>query len=132
MPEFNFESDVRWGDMDAFGHVSNVVYLRYIEDCRADWFSQAMPKWQATESGPVVANTNINYRTPIVWPARVRTTLKPGEPGRSSLKLNFEIRDADPEKNTLYADAVVIMVWIDKEKREPVPLPDSIRRVAGN
>jgi len=127
VPEFACENEVRWGDMDAFGHVSNVTYLRYIEDCRGAWFSKLLPKWQTTDTGPVVANTNINYRTPIVWPARVRTLLTPAEPGRSSLKLRFEIRDADSEKDTLYADAVVTLVWIDKEKGEPVPLPDPIR-----
>lgn len=26
-----FEQRVAWGDMDAFGHVNNVIYYRYIE-----------------------------------------------------------------------------------------------------
>lgn len=29
-----FEQRVAWGDMDAFGHVNNVIYYRYIESAR--------------------------------------------------------------------------------------------------
>ena len=29
---------VRWGDMDAMGHVNNAVYFRYLETVRIDWF----------------------------------------------------------------------------------------------
>ena len=29
---------IRWGDMDAMGHVNNTVYFRYLETVRIDWF----------------------------------------------------------------------------------------------
>ncbi len=31
---------VIWGDMDAFGHINNVIYLRYFEQARVDWFAK--------------------------------------------------------------------------------------------
>ena len=31
---------IRWGDMDAFGHVNNTVYFRYMEQVRISWFEQ--------------------------------------------------------------------------------------------
>ena len=31
---------VRWGDMDAYNHVNNTVYFRYMEQCRLEWFAR--------------------------------------------------------------------------------------------
>ena len=31
---------VRWGDMDAYGHVNNTVYFRYMEQVRVEWLEQ--------------------------------------------------------------------------------------------
>ena len=28
---------LRWGDMDAMGHINNTLYFRYMESCRLDW-----------------------------------------------------------------------------------------------
>jgi len=131
MSEFKIQLPVRWGDMNKFGHVSNVVFLRYIEDCRAQWMDSVPSHWQGSEAGPVVANININFRRPLYWPETVEVTLNPLSPGRSSIKLEHEIRSS-PEKGgevTVYADATCTLVWIDKKDGEPVPLPTSIREL---
>lgn len=144
MSEFRIELDVRWGDVDSFGHVNNAVFLAYLEECRSQWMDSVPCHWQDGDAGPVVANININYRRPIHWPERVAVTLKPASPGRSSIKLESEIRSApagegpkkgdnkkgDRENPVLYADATVTLVWIDKKSGESVPLPGSIRDLA--
>lgn len=131
MSEFKITLSVRWGDMDSFGHVSNAVYLRYLEECRARWMESVPSHWQGEETGPVVANININYRQPLHWPAEIEVSLRPLSPGRSSIKLEHEIRSADGKGRTaaLYADATCTLVWIDKKSGEPVPLPTSIREL---
>ena len=132
MSEFRVELDVRWGDVDSFGHVNNAVFLAYLEECRSKWMSSVPCHWQEGEAGPIVANVNINYRRPIHWPARIAVTLKPASPGRSSIKLESEIRSVptdDKQKPVLYADSIVTLVWIDKKSGESVPLPTSIREL---
>lgn len=132
MSEFRVELDVRWGDVDAFGHVNNAVFLAYLEECRSEWMNSVPCHWQEAESGPIVANVNINYRRPIHWPARILVTLKPDSPGRSSIKLESEIRSVPIDakrKSVLYADSTVTLVWIDKKSGESVPLPASIREL---
>jgi acyl-CoA thioester hydrolase len=37
---FEMSMPIRWGDMDAFGHVNNTVYFRYMEQARISWFEQ--------------------------------------------------------------------------------------------
>jgi acyl-CoA thioester hydrolase len=133
MAEFSVELDVRWGDLDAFGHVNNATFLAYLEQCRSAWMNTVPCHWQEGDAGPVVANVNINYRRPLHWPERVTVSLKPESPGRSSIKLNCAIRSipADAKSdNLLFADATVTLVWIDKKSGESVPLPGSIRELA--
>ena len=31
---------MRWGDMDAMGHINNTLYFRYLEIARVDWLHQ--------------------------------------------------------------------------------------------
>lgn len=134
MSSFRIKISVRWGDLDAFNHVGNASYLRYLEECRAQWMDSVASHWQDGDSGPVVANTTINYRRPILWPATIEVSLKPLSPGRSSIKLEHEIRavsSQDGEPGKLYADATTTLVWVDKKKGESVPLPISIRDLAG-
>ncbi len=133
MSEFRIKMSVRWGDLDAFNHVSNVTYLRYLEECRARWMNSVPSHWQDGEIGPVVANMNINYRRPIIWPAEIEIRTQPLSPGRSSIKLEHEIRapsGQDDKPGELYADATTTLVWIDKKTGESVPLPTSIRGLA--
>lgn len=133
MSEFKIRLNVRWGDVDSFGHVNNAAYLAYLEECRSRWMSSVPSHWEDGETGPVVANININYRRPIHWPEHLEVTLKPQAPGRSSIKLDSEIRsipENDDDEPVLYADARVTLVWIDKQSGEPVPLPGVIRQTA--
>ncbi|MDT8408704.1 MAG: thioesterase family protein [Wenzhouxiangellaceae bacterium] len=132
MSEFRIELDVRWGDVDSFGHVNNAVFLSYLEQCRSEWMDTVPCHWQQGETGPVVASININYRRPVHWPARLEVTLKPASPGRSSIKLASEVRsipNGDKQKPVLFADATVTLVWIDRKSGESVPLPTSIREL---
>ncbi len=131
MAEFSITLPVRWGDMDSFGHVSNVVYLRYLEDCRAQWTEHLASDWQEGETGPVVANININYRRPLYWPGEIEITLTPRAPGRSSITIEHQIRSRPDQAGqaALYADASCTLVWINKTTGKPVPLPDSFREL---
>jgi acyl-CoA thioester hydrolase len=133
MSEFSIEVDVRWADIDSFGHANNAVFLTFLEECRSRWMETVPSHWQDGETGPVVASIHINYRRPVHWPASVQITLKPDSPGRSSIKLHSEIRSADSDKAgepVLFADAAVTLVWIDRKSGESVPLPSSIRELA--
>lgn len=135
MTEFAIELDVRWGDMDSFGHVNNAAFLSYLEQVRTLWLKRVGCGLDDAESGPVVANINLNYRQVLNWPERLKVTLKPESPGRSSMKLQSEILSVVGEQDvqpTLYADGTVTIVWIDKKTGESVPLPNAIRQQAAS
>lgn len=47
---------VRWGDMDAMGHVNNTAYSRYLETARIEWLVSLGCKPDLHAQGPVIGN----------------------------------------------------------------------------
>jgi acyl-CoA thioester hydrolase len=117
---------IRWGDMDAMGHVNNTVYFRYMEQARISWFASLVPAkeaWQST--GIVIVNASCNYKRPITYPGSVEAKLFAGAPGGSSVPTFYELRvDAEPEP---YADGAAVVVFVDMKTQKPARIPDSIR-----
>jgi acyl-CoA thioester hydrolase len=118
---------IRWGDMDAMGHVNNTVYFRYMEQARISWFEALVPEeaaWQST--GIVIVNASCNYKRPITYPGTVEIRLFVGAPGGSSVPTSYELRvDADPVP---YADGAAVVVFVDMRSQKPARIPDAIRQ----
>jgi len=117
---------VRWGDMDALGHVNNAAYFTYFEQCRIAWFDTLDPDLLSGRIGPVVVRANCNFRQRIVYPAELEVRMYAGETGRSSLVQLMEITTID-DPDTLLADGEIVLVWIDTDAGKSVPLPDQIQ-----
>jgi len=116
--------DVRWGDMDAFGHVNNSVYATYIEEARLRWFATIEGGWNDERIGPVVAANTINFRLPIGWPESLTITLWTERLGNSSVSLGFRMVG---KAGTHYADGSTVLVWIDKSAGKSIALPAGVR-----
>jgi acyl-CoA thioester hydrolase len=115
---------IRWGDMDAMGHVNNTVYFRYMEQARIGWFEALVPQAQAWKStGIVIVNASCNFRKPINYPGTVEVRLFSGPPGGSSVATYYDLS----VNQELYADGAATVVFIDMEKQKPMRIPDRIR-----
>ena len=123
---FRTEIAVRWGDLDAFNHVNNTNYLRYLEEARLRWLLTLDGPWMDAHVAPVVASALVNFRRPIAWPEAVVVELFVDRIGNSSFTLGHRILSA---KNTsaLYCDGHVVMVWFDKRSGNSAPLPECVR-----
>ena len=58
-----YRCPLRWSDMDAYGHVNNVVFLRYLEEARIDFLFRPDKDFK---QGSVVARHEIDYMRPLV------------------------------------------------------------------
>src|SRR5690348_9736179 len=67
------EVPVAWGEMDYYRHVNNVVYFRYFENARLEYFRRL--DWfeyeRVTGVGPILAATQARFRKPLTYPDRV-------------------------------------------------------------
>jgi hypothetical protein len=53
---------IRWGDMDAMGHVNNTIYFRYLEIVRLEWlYKVGAAANPSTEQGPLIVNAFCNF-----------------------------------------------------------------------
>ncbi len=118
---------MRWGDMDAMGHVNNTVYFRYAEQARIEWLESLGYGVDAgREETVVIINASCTFLVPITYPATVEVRLFVGKPGRSSLPTYYEMRVAGEE--TLYAEGAAKLVWFVPRTGRSAPLPEDIRR----
>ena len=118
---------MRWGDMDAYGHANNAVYLRYFEEARILWMTaQGTRGLVADGTGPVVANIFCNYYRPLEYPAEMLIQLYVTEPGRTSCDVWMAIERTD-QPGVVCADGGATLVWVDFAQQKPVALPQWIR-----
>ncbi len=115
---------IRWGDMDALGHVNNTVYFRYMEQARIDWLGSlaAQGLGYAKGQGPVIVDASCTFREPLVYPGDVEVRMFLCNAGRTSVGSTYELWKDD----RLYADGAAKIVWIDLATGRPTPLPDAI------
>ena len=118
---------IRWGDMDAMGHVNNTVYFRYMEQARISWFDALVPEEEAWKStGIVIANATCNFKRPFNYPGTVEIKVFTGAPGGSSVPTFYEMRLES--EAAVYADGEATVVFIDMKTQKPVRIPDEIRK----
>lgn len=118
-----FEQPVAWGDMDAFGHVNNTIYLRYFETARVRYF-EAVPElagFKGTEI-PVVATISCTYKRPVKYPDTLTIKVGVESMGKASLKMTCEMSSQQQQKVVAIAECTIVI--IDSTQGHSVRVPD--------
>jgi acyl-CoA thioester hydrolase len=123
----SIEIPVRWGDMDAYAHVNNTLYLRYMEEARVQLLDQMGFTLGDAQQGPVVVNLQSSFLQPVVYPDSIRVDCFAGEPGNSSFMTYYRL--FSNQQQALVCEGSAKIVWIDKQSNRSTPLPDAIRRM---
>jgi len=117
---------IRWGDMDAYGHVNNTVYFRFMEQARVEWIEALQVPVRPGGAGPVIINASCTFLIPMNYPGTVEVRTYADEPGRSSVQTHVEMRIEGEDK--IYAQGAAKVVWMDTQTGKSVPLPDHVRK----
>ena len=117
---------IRWGDMDAMGHVNNTAYFRYMEQLRIEWFAALGFAPDPGGQGPVIVDAHCTFVRELVYPGTVLARQFAGEVGRSSWQTWAELRRTD-DPGTVYAHGAARCVWVDYPRRRSAPLPAAAR-----
>jgi acyl-CoA thioester hydrolase len=115
---------LRWSDMDALGHINNSEYLRYFEQARIEFLSDAAAAGVPREAGLLVARHEVDYRKPMPYrrePVDVLTWID--RIGTTSFTFGHEVEADD----AVYARARTVIVCIDDDHR-PTPVPVALRK----
>ena len=145
---------IRWGDMDAMGHVNNASYFRYLETIRIDWMQSigcvfwgqspnspslaAGPKGAThgvaaklvsdpkKHEGPVIVNAFCNFYKQLEYPGNVLLKMYASDPGGSSFESWCTMERPD-NPGVVYAAGGATTVWVDFKAQKSRPLPDWLR-----
>jgi acyl-CoA thioester hydrolase len=99
--------------MDAYGHVNNVVFLRYLEEARIDFLFRPEKDFK---QGSVVARHEIDYKRQLVHRHHpVDVELWVTEIRAASFTLTYEVKDGDQ----VYVTASTVIVPFDFEAQRP-------------
>ncbi|MGE5468891.1 MAG: acyl-CoA thioesterase [Ignavibacteria bacterium] len=116
---------IRWGDMDALGHVNNTVYFRYMEQARVEWLDAlGFDLGAVHDEGVVIVNASCTFLLPLTYPGDVEVRMFFDKPGRSSLQTHYELRKRG--EDTVYAEGAAKVVWINQATGKSAPWPDWI------
>jgi len=125
---FWWSETVRWGDMDALGHVNNVVYLQYLESARIGFFEakgRNSVDIGATGQGPVVVSQTFNYRRQLRYPAEVEVGVACNEVRRRSFVLSYGVFRKGTDE--LIGDGSTVLAWLDYVADKAVEVPSDVR-----
>ena len=86
---FRVPLSVQWGDQDAFGHVNNVVYFRWFESARIEYFRHAGLAHVMSNQGigPILASIKCDFKRQLTYPDSLQVTASIASIGRTSLKM---------------------------------------------
>jgi acyl-CoA thioester hydrolase len=127
---------VIWGDMDAFQHVNNTVYVRWFESSRVAFVEQAdiRPFLQERHLGPILASVTCNFKRQLRFPDTVHIGARVANLGRSSMTLDHVVYSET--LGQVAADGSSIVVLFDYQSQRPVRIPQemlaAIERLQGS
>ncbi|HEY6513727.1 MAG TPA: thioesterase family protein [Burkholderiaceae bacterium] len=117
---------IRWGDMDAMGHVNNTVYFRYMETARIDWCRSIGCMPEQSKQGPVIVNAYCSFIKQLRYPGDVRVKHFVTTVGKSSFDTFITMERSD-EPDVVWAEGGARMVWLDFASNQSMPLPGWLR-----
>jgi len=121
---------VRFRDIDAFGHVNNAVFLTYLEAARIRYLLDVLQPPQPFDRLPLIlARVAIDYRSQIAFGEEVAVETRVDRVGRTSFAMSHRMT-AIPD-GRLVGDAHTVIVAYDYASARPVPVPDAWRRSFG-
>ncbi|GBG29999.1 Hypothetical Protein FCC1311_062192 [Hondaea fermentalgiana] len=115
----------RWGDNDMYGHVNNVVYYAYFDSVVNHFLiKEAGLKPMESDAIGLCIESYCNYYAPLEYPEVVEAGLFVSHVGRSSVK--YEVGIFKHNSNEQAAHGHFVHVFVDRDTRKPVPIPDAI------
>lgn len=118
---------IRWGDMDALGHVNNTVFFTFVESGRIDYFHSLGVATTLADGaeGFILAHCACDFLAQLHYPGEVRIGTRIRSFGRSSIHFEQAIFSGD----RLVAAAHAVCAWFDFQQQKAAPVPEAVRQL---
>lgn len=125
---YEMQIPVRWGDMDAMGHVNNTLYFRYLESIRIEWLESIGGLPNPVGQGPVIVNAFCNFYRQVEYPAQLLLKMYVSDPGRTTFETWTTMERVD-QPGVIYAAGGATTIWVDFPLQKAIDLPEQVRQL---
>ncbi len=121
---------VRFRDIDAFGHVNNAVFFSYVEQARIRYLLEVLETAEPFDRLPLIlARVELDYRSPIFFGDEVVVETRVDRIGQTSIAMSHRMTAGSDRR--LVGDVQSVLVTYDYGAARPMPVPDDWRRRIG-
>ena len=123
---FSCQIEIRFADLDAYGHVNNAIYFTYLESARTKAFASSFVDFLNAGLYFVVVQAECEYKKPIKLDdqfVHIEFTIE--GLGRSSFTVNYRLLGKTGQH---FANAKTVMVAIDAKSGTPTGIPEDVRQ----
>jgi acyl-CoA thioester hydrolase len=123
---YRLEIPTRWHDNDIYGHVNNVDYYAFFDTVINTYLIRE--GGLDIQAGPTIglcAESHCTFRAALTFPETVTATLRVGELRNRAVRYELELFAEGAGEPA--ASGWFVHVFVDRETRKPVPIPDAIR-----
>lgn len=115
---------VRWGDLDAFGHVNNTVFFQYFESARIAYFERIGFTGAGSGVGPILHSTNCRFRRPLAYPDQLKVGARVTSLEKDRFTMEYRIVSAT--QGGIAADGQGVIVGFDYGRQQKADLPAEV------
>ena len=114
--------------MDSFGHVNNIVYFRYFESARMEYFARLAYDQEMKNSGagPILAETQCRFRAALEFPDFIATGARVSDIQSDRFQMQYAV--ASYRLGRIAAEGTGLIVSFDYRANKKTALPDEIVR----
>jgi acyl-CoA thioester hydrolase len=124
----HIDIQVRWGDLDALGHVNNAVFLTYMEQARITYMNE-QHLWDGSDSGlgVIMARIALDYKLPLIAADEVHVFSRCVRLGNRSFEIEQQIIRIRDGQQAISAQGTTTGVAYDYRLNQSVPIPAAWR-----
>jgi acyl-CoA thioester hydrolase len=133
MPErfkHSMRPEIRFVDVDVFGHVNNAHYLTYFEQARVKYFDDIVGwKYDWSKQGIILARAEINFVMPVLFRDEAVIMTRCSRIGNKSFDLDYRMIKKVNGIEVLLADGKTVMVAFDYDTKQSIPIPEQWKKL---
>jgi len=119
-------AQLRFSDVDRFGHVNNSVYFSLFDMCKTRYFFDVMGKDFFEKMSTVVVHVDANFISPVYFPDEIVIQTAISKLGHKSFTVIQ--RAINNRTKDIKCECETVMVMVDHDAKQSVEIPDEFRK----
>ncbi len=117
---------IRFNDVDKFGHVNNTIYFQFYDTTKTDYFASVCKGVNWEKIAIVVVKIEAEFLAQIRGDSHIAGRTRVVKIGNKSFHLEQDVIDIDT--NEIKSKCLSVMVLYDLQQQQTIPFPDEWRR----